>query len=150
MSDLIDRIRTDLTAAMKAKDAVRQRTLRSAIAAVQEAEVAGKEAATLDDAGVQKVIKAQIKRRNDSIDAYNEAGRADRAADEQAEIAVLQDYVPADLTDDQLGKIVDTVFAANGFSSMKDMGQAMKAVNAEVAGRADGKRVSDLVKSRLA
>lgn len=150
MSDLIAQIRADLTAAMKAKDAVRQRTLRSAIAAVQEAEVAGKEAATLDDAGVEKVIKAQIKRRNDSIEAYREAGRSDRAADEQAEIDVLQAYVPADLTDDQLGDIVDSVFAANGFSSMNDMGQAMKAVNAEVAGRADGKRVSALVKSRLA
>jgi len=150
MSDLIKQIRTDLVAAMKSKDAVRQRTLRSAIAAVQEAEVAGKEAAVLDDAGVQQVIKAQIKRRNDSIEAYNNAARSDRAADEQAEIDVLQAYVPVDLTDEELGDIVNSVFAANGFSSMKDMGQAMKTVNAAVAGRAAGKRVSDLVKSRLA
>ncbi|MEL6891040.1 MAG: GatB/YqeY domain-containing protein [Actinomycetota bacterium] len=149
MSTLIEQIRSDLTAAMKAKDAVRQRTLRSAIAAVQEAQVAGREATELDDAGVQQVLKAQVKRRHDSIEAYADAGRADRAADEQAEIDVLQAYLPADLTDEQLAEIVDVVFEANEFSSMKDMGQAMKAVNAEVRGRADGKRVSEQVKSRL-
>lgn len=146
---LLDQIRADLTEATKAKDTVRQRTLRSAIAAIQEAQVAGKEATELDDAGVQKVLKAQVKRRQDSIDAYVDAGRNDRAEEERAEIDVLQVYLPADLTDQQLAEIVDSVFAAEGFSTMKDMGPAMKAVNAEVAGRADGKRVSDLVKSRL-
>ncbi|MEM1334193.1 MAG: GatB/YqeY domain-containing protein [Actinomycetota bacterium] len=150
MSSLLQQIRTDLTEAMKAKDAVRQRTLRSAIAAVQEAEVAGAEAESLDDAGVQKVLKAQVKRRLDSIEAYVGAGRADRADDERAEIAVLETYLPADLSDADLEAIVDEAFATGGFSSMKDMGAAMKAVNAVVAGRADGRRVSDLVKSRLA
>lgn len=146
---LLDQIRADLTTATKARDVVRQRTLRSAIAALQEARVAGKEATELDDAAVQKVLKAQVKRRQDSIDAYVDAGRADRAADEQAEIDVLAAYLPADLTDQQLEEIVDAAFAEGGFSTMKDMGAAMKAVNAVVAGRADGKRVSDLVKSRL-
>ncbi len=146
---LLDQIRTDLTAATKAKDSVRQRTLRSAIAAIQEAQVAGKEATELDDAGVQKVLKTQVKRRQDSIDAYVDAGRADRAAEEQAEIDVLQAYLPADLTDEQLQEIVDAAFAEGSFSTMKDMGAAMKAINAVVAGRADGRRVSDLVKSRL-
>ncbi len=150
MSDLLDQIRSDLTAATKAKDSVRQRTLRSAIAAIQEAQVAGKQATELDDVGVQGVLKAQVKRRHDSIEAYTDAGRTDRADDERAEVEILQAYLPADLTDDELGAIVDTAFVEGGFSSMKDMGAAMKAVNAVVAGRADGKRVADLVKSRLA
>lgn len=147
---LLDQIRADLTAATKAKDAVRQRTLRSAIAAIQEAQVAGKAATELDDAGVQGVLKAQVKRRHDSIEAYTEAGRADRADEERAEVDILQTYLPADLGDDELEAIVEAAFADGGFSTMKDMGAAMKAVNAVVAGRADGKRVSTMVKSRLA
>ncbi len=147
---LLDQLRADLTSATKAKDTVRQRTLRSVIAAVQEAQVAGTQATELDDAGVQKVLKAQVKRRQDAIDAYVDAGREDRAAEERAEIEVLQGYLPADLSDEELGAIVESVFSEHGFGSMKDMGAAMKAVNAEVAGRADGKRVADLVKSRLA
>ena len=125
MSDvrLKDQIRTDLTAAMKAKDALRQRTLRSVIAAIQEAEVAGKEATQLDDSGVQGVLKAQVKRRQDAIDAYEAGGRSDRADDERAEVEVLQAYLPADLTDEQLGEILDQAFGDGGFSTMRDMGR---------------------------
>lgn len=147
---LIDRIRAEMTAAAKAKDTLRLRTLRSAIAAVQEAQVAGPEAITLDDEGVQRVLVAQVKRRVDAAEAYESGGRSDRAAEERAEIAVLEEYLPAALADDELVAIVDEVLAAEGCSSMADMGRAMKAVNARVAGRADGKRVADLVKSKLA
>ncbi len=152
MSDtatLVEQIRADLTAATKSKDAVRQRTLRSAIAAIQEAEVSGKEATRLDDAGVQAVLKAQVKRRNDAIEAFEAGGRSDRADEERVEAEILQGYLPAELTDEELDAIVTAVFAEGGFSTMKDMGAAMKAVNAEVGGRADGKRVSTLVKTRL-
>jgi uncharacterized protein YqeY len=147
---LIEQIRTDLTTATKARDTVKMRTLRSVIAAVQEAEVSGEEAITLDDDGVQAVIKAQVKRRIDAAEAFTSGGADDRAAAERAEIVILDVYLPASLSADELETIVASVFAANGFESKADMGKAMKAVNAEVAGRADGRAVADLVKSRLA
>ena len=146
---LIDQIRADLITATKAKDVLRQRTLRSAIAAVQEAQVSGAAATTLDDDAVQAVLKSQVKRRLDAAEAFDSGGAGDRAADERAEIEVLQTYLPEALTADELDGIVSAVFAANGFETKADMGSAMKAVNAEVAGRADGRAVADLVKSRL-
>jgi uncharacterized protein YqeY len=146
---LIEQIRADLTTATKAKDTVTQRTLRSAIAAVQEAAVSGTESKPLDDDGVQAVVKAQVKRRIDAAQAFEAGGADERAAAERAEIVILEAYLPAALSADELAKIVDGVFAANGFAGMADMGAAMKAVTAEVAGRADGRAVADLVKSRL-
>lgn len=147
---LMEQIRADLTAATKARDTDRQRTLRSVIAAVQEAEVSGAESTTLDDDGVQAVVKAQVKRRIDAAEAFEAGGADDRAAAERAEITILEVYLPAALSADQLDAIVTSVFEANGFANKSDMGNAMKAVNAEVAGRADGRAVADLVKSRLA
>lgn len=146
---LIEQIRADLTAATKAQDKLRQRTLRSAIAAIREAEVAGDEATTLDDDGVLAVIKAQVKRRNDAAEAFDQGGRSDRADDERAEITVLETYLPAGLSDAEVEAIVTRVLDDNGFAAMSDMGNAMKAVTAEVAGRADGRTVAGLVKSRL-
>lgn len=147
---LIEQIRTDLTTATRSKDVVTQRTLRSVIAAVQEAEVSGDEAKKLDDDGVQAVVKAQVKRRNDAAEAFTAGGADDRAAAELEEIAILEGYLPAALTTEELEAIVARVFDEHGFASKADMGNAMKAVNGEVAGRADGRVVADLVKSRLA
>lgn len=147
---LIEQIRADLTAATKAKESDRQRTLRSVIAAVQEAQVSGDAATTLDDDGVQAVVKAQVKRRIDAAEAFEAGGATDRAAAERAEIVILEAYLPAALSADELGSIIDGVFAQHGFSTKADMGAAMKVVNAAVAGRADGRTVADQVKSRLA
>jgi uncharacterized protein YqeY len=146
---LIEQIRADLVTATKAKDTVTQRTLRSAIAAAQEAAVSGTEVQALDDDGILAVLKAQVKRRIDAAEAFEAGGAADRAAAERAEMVILEAYLPAALTDPELAAIVDDVFAANDFTGMANMGAAMKAVNAEVAGRADGRAVADLVKSRL-
>jgi uncharacterized protein YqeY len=146
---LIDQIRTDLTEATKAREKMRQRTLRSVIAAVQEASVSGTEAKELDDDAVLAVIKAQVKRRIDAAEAFEAGGRADRAEEERAEMKVLEEYLPAAMSDGELESIVAGVMEANGFETRADMGNAMKAVNAEVAGRADGRRVADLVKSNL-
>jgi uncharacterized protein YqeY len=146
---LIDQIRTDLTEATKAREKMRQRTLRSVIAAVQEASVSGTEAKELDDDAVLAVIKAQVKRRVDAAEAFEAGGRADRAEEERAEMKVLEEYLPAAMSDGELESIVAGVMEANGFETRADMGNAMKAVNAEVAGRADGRRVADLVKSNL-
>jgi len=147
---LIEQIRTDLNTATKARDSDRQRTLRSIIAAVQEAQVSGDQAKQLDDDGVLAVLKAQVKRRIDAAEAFDAGNAGDRAAAERAEQAIIEEYLPAALDDDELTAIVDDVMTSNGFSAQADMGKAMKAVNAEVAGRADGRRVAELVKSRLA
>ena len=146
---LLDQIRADLTAAMKSKDKLTVATLRSVVAAVQEAEVAGTSATTLDDEQVQKVIAAQAKRRVEAAEAFEEGGRTEKAADERAELTILEQYLPEQLDADALAKIVDRVLADGGYSTMADMGQAMKAVNAEVAGKADGRIVAELVKSHL-
>ncbi len=147
---LIDTIRTDLTAAMKARDALTLRTLRSVIAAVQEQEVSGKGPTTLDDAGVTKIINAQVKRRAEAAEAFDSGNRPEKAADERAESEILERYLPEGLSEDELVELVEATLASNGFSSKADMGNAMKAVNVEVAGRADGRVVADLVKARLA
>ena len=147
---LIDDIRADLTAAMKAKDPVRLRTVRAIIAAVQEAETSGAKATSLDDEGVQKVITAQAKRRVEAAEAFDTGNRPEKAADERAELAILETYLPAGLGDDELDALVTGVLETNAYSTKADMGAAMKAVNAEVAGRADGRAVAELVKSKLA
>ncbi len=146
---LVDTIRADLTTAMKARDTTTVTTLRAVIAAVQEAEVAGDSAITLDDDGVLKVIAAQAKRRVEAAEAFDSGGAADRAANERAELEVLERYLPKKLGDDELAALVDEVLAEQGFAEKSQMGQAMKAVNAKVAGRADGRTVAELVKARL-
>lgn len=146
---LLGQIRADLTAAMKAKDKLTVSTLRSVVAAVQEAEVAGAEATTLDDQQIEKVIAAQAKRRVEAAEAFEQGDRAEKAADERAELLVLEQYLPQQLSENALVEIVERVLAEGDYSTMADMGQAMKAVNAEVAGRAEGRVIADLVKSRL-
>ena len=146
---LLDQIRADLTAAMKSKDKLTVATLRSVVAAVQEAEVAGTSATTLDDEQVQKVIAAQAKRRVEAAEAFEEGGRTEKAADARAELTILEQYLPEQLDADALAVIVERVLADGGYSTMADMGQAMKAVNAEVAGKAEGRIVAELVKSHL-
>ncbi len=146
---LLDQIRADLTAAMKSKDKLTVATLRSVVAAVQEAEVAGTSATTLNDEQVQKVVAAQAKRRVEAAEAFEEGGRTEKAADERAELIILEQYLPEQLDADALAMIVERVLADGGYSTMADMGQAMKAVNAEVAGKAEGRIVAELVKSHL-
>ena len=146
---LADQIRTDLTAAMKRRDDVATSALRMALAAVKEAAVAGKEAKELTDDEVLKVLNKEVKRRDEAAEAFRNADRPDRADRELAERHVLAAYLPAALSPEELNAIIDETLAAEGFSGMAAMGPAMKAVTAKVAGRADGKTVSDLVRQRL-
>ena len=147
---LARRLREDLTAAMKRRDELATSALRMALAAVQEAAVSGKEARDLDDDEIMKVLTKQVKRREEAADAFRNAGRADRADRELAERDVLAAYLPAALTPEELQSIIDEVLSEGGFSGMAAMGPAMKAVSARVAGRADGKVVSTIVRERLA
>ena len=146
---LLDQIRADLTDAMKAKDKTVVSTLRSIVAAVQEAEVAGSSAAKLDDTQVEKIIASQAKRRVEAAEAFAGGGREEKAADERAELEILERYLPEQLSEDELTALVIGALAEGGFTTMADMGQAMKAVNIVVAGRAEGRVVADLVKSQL-
>ncbi len=149
MTTLAERLQSDLTAAMKARDQLTTSTLRMAIAAVKEAAVAGSEAKILDDAEVEAVLRTQVKRRDEAAEAFRDGGRDAQADQELAEREVLAAYLPKGLDEDELVSIVDGALADGGFTEPAQMGQAMKAVMAAVAGRADGKAVSALVKSRL-
>jgi uncharacterized protein YqeY len=147
---LAEQIQTDLTAAMKARDELTLSVLRMALAAVKEARVSGDEARELTDGEVEAILAKEAKRREEAAASFTEGGRPERAERELAERDVLAAYLPKPLTDEELVAIVDRALAAGGFSSPGDMGPAMKAVTAEVAGRRDGKAVSALVRARLA
>jgi uncharacterized protein YqeY len=149
MNTLKERLRADLTTAMKARDELRTSTLRLTIAAVKEAEVSGKAAHELSDTEVEKVLAREVRKRREAADAFEGAGRAEQAAREQAEGDILADYLPKPLGDDELTAIVDKVLADGDFAGPKAIGPAMKAVQAVVAGRADGGKVAGLVKARL-
>jgi uncharacterized protein YqeY len=146
---LAEQLRTDLSAAMKAQDEVTVRTLRMVMAAIKSAEVAGSEAIELDDAATIKVLQKQAAQRSDSAQVFADAGRTDRAEAELAERAVIERYLPAALSDAELQTIVNEEVAAFSGNDKAAMGLVIKAVNARVAGRADGKRVAELVKTRL-
>lgn len=146
---LAERLRADLTAAMKRRDELAISAVRMALAAVKEAAVSGKEARDLDDDEIMQVLTKQVKRREEAAEAFRAAGRAERADRELAERDVLAAYLPAALTPEELESIVAEVLSEGGFSGMAAMGPAMKAITARVAGRADGKTVSTLVRERL-
>lgn len=147
---LADRLQADLTAAMKARDKMTTTTLRSAIAAVKEAAVAGNRARTLSDGEVEAVIRAQVKRRDEAAEAFRDGDRPEQAAQELAEREILSAYLPKGLDEAELEALVTGALADGGFTEPAQMGLAMKAVMAAVGGRADGKVVSAMVKARLA
>ncbi|MEV0198712.1 GatB/YqeY domain-containing protein [Nonomuraea sp. NPDC050691] len=149
MSALKDKLKADLTASLKARDEVRLRTIRMALAAVNVEEVAGKEARELSDDEVVKVLTKESKKRREAAEAFRGAGRAEQADAELAEMAVLEEYLPAQLTDEELQALVDEAVAETGAAGPQAMGQVMKAVNPKVAGRAEGGRVAAAVRARL-
>jgi uncharacterized protein YqeY len=143
------KLRADMTAAMKAGNKERTGTLRLLVAAVMAEEKAGDTAIELDDAGVQTVLKRQLKQRAESIEAFKAGGRQEQAAAEEAEAAIIAEYLPAAMSEEELTAKVEEALDAGGFADMSQMGAAMKAVMAAVGGDADGKRVSALVRSAL-
>ncbi len=150
MAGLKDRLRNDLTAAMKARDEVRTRTLRMALTSVANEEVAGKAARDLDDDEVQRLVAREAKRRREAAEAFDAAGRPDQAASERAEEEVLSGYLPAQIDDAELTTIVAGAIAETGAAGIRAMGQVMKAVTPQVAGRAEGGRVAAEVRRQLA
>jgi uncharacterized protein len=150
MAELKERLRTDLSAALRARDQLRLRTLRSALTAITNEEVSGKVARELSDDEVLKVLTREARKRREAADAFGSAGREDQAAAERAEGEVLASYLPAQLSDDELGALVAEVIAQTGATGMSSMGPVMKAVTPRVAGRAEGGRVAAEVRKRLA
>jgi uncharacterized protein len=145
---LRDKINSDLTAAMKAKEAERLSVLRMMKAAVKNKEIdLIKE---LEDGEVVRVLISLIKQRRDSIEQFTKGGRLDLAEKETAEIAVIEEYLPAAVTEEEMGKAVQEVLLETGAVSIKDMGKVMKACMARFAGRpVDGGKISEMVKTRL-
>lgn len=142
------RITEDMKAAMKAKDADRLSTIRMLLAAIKQREV--DERIVLDDSAVVAVVDKLIKQRRDSVAAFEQAGRNDLVAKESAEMVVLQAYLPARLSGDELAAAVTALLSEIGAATPADMGKAMGAAKARLAGKADMAQVSALIKSRLA
>jgi uncharacterized protein len=149
MAQLKDRLRSDLTTAMKSRDELRAATLRMVLTAVTHTEVAGAAARELSDDEVVTVLTREAKKRREAAEAFTAGHRPELAERERAEAGVLADYLPAQLTDDELITLVTTAMAETGAEGPRAIGQVMKVVTPRVAGRADGGRVAAEVKRQL-
>jgi uncharacterized protein len=149
MATLKERLDADLKDAMRSKNELTTSVLRMLKSAIKYKEVEPG-ASALDDAGIEKVIAGLIKQRRDSVEQYKSGGRDDLAQKEEAEIAILQNYLPQQLTAEELRAEVAAAIAAVGAQGPKDMGAVMKAVQPKVQGRAEGRAISEEVKAQLA
>lgn len=150
MTTLKDRIREDLTAAMRERDAVATSTLRMVLSAITTAEVAGDEAVSLDDDAIMAVLAGEAKRRNEAAEIYETNDRPDAAASERAEAAVIARYLPASLSDDELGELVATVIADLGATTPRDMGAVIAEVRQRGGSAVDGAAAAKEAKRQLA
>ena len=152
MSDLKERLRTDLTTAIKARDELRSSTLRMVLTAITNAEVAGKQSRELSDDDVVGVLSSEAKKRREAAEAFDAAGRTESAAKERAEAEVLADYLPTPLSEDEIRDLVTSTIASLGVADegMKAMGKVMGALGSQIKGRADGGVVSAEVRRQLA
>lgn len=151
MSALKDRLRADLTAAIKGRDEVRSSTLRMVLTAVTTAEVSGKEARELTDEDVTGVLSTEAKKRREAATAFADAGRDELAAKERAEAAVIADYLPEQLSAEAIAELVSAAIAETGSAGegMRAMGKVMGRVTPQTKGRADGGMVAAEVKRQL-
>jgi uncharacterized protein YqeY len=149
MGTLKDRLTDDLHSAMKSRDELTTSTLRMALTAVRNAETAGDAAKVLSDDEVLTVLTKEAKKRREAATAFAGAGRGDQAAKENAEGEILDRYLPAQLTDEEIASLVAEALQAGGLTSKAQMGPAMKAAQAAVAGRAEGGRVAAAVRAQL-
>ena len=150
MSELTQRITEDMKTAMREKNTVALNTVRMLKSAIKNAAIEkGGANAELTDAEVMAVVRKEVKKRHDSIEQYEAAGRDELADQEKAEIEVLNDYLPEPLSSEEIVSIVEAAIAELGATSRKEMGQVMKIVQEKTAGRADGKTLSQAVMSKL-
>jgi uncharacterized protein YqeY len=149
MGTLKDRLNDDMRVAMKARDETTLSTLRMALTAVRAAEVSGTEARDLSDTEVLSVLTKEAKKRREAATAFADAGRAEQAAKETAEGAILDRYLPQQLSDAAVTELVAGALAAGGFTGKAHMGPAMKAAQAAAAGKAEGGRIAAEVRKQL-
>lgn len=147
MSTVKETLKSDLKAAMIAKENFKRDTIRFLMAAIKQIEV--DERIEIDDAGIYKLIQKSLKQREDSASQFKEAGRDDLYEKEMKEAEILKVYMPKQLSEEELTTVINATIAKLGASSMKEMGMVMKAVNEEVGSSADGKTISNLVKDLL-
>lgn len=153
MTNLKEQLHTDLTAAIKAKDSLTSGTLRMVLAAITNEEVSGKEARVLNDQDMITVLNREAKKRKEAAAAYDDAKRPELADKERSELEIIQAYLPAALSDEELAAIIASAVAevaASGATGPSSMGAVMKIVSPQVSGRADGGAVAAAVKSALA
>ena len=154
MTELKSRLRADLTQSMKSRDKLRTATLRMLLAAIQTEEVSGKEARELSDDEIIKVLSKESRKRGEAAEIYTQNGRGELAAEEHAEARIIDEYLPTPLTEAELADVADTAIAQVAEQlgerpGMKQMGMVMKAATTIAAGKADGARLSVVVKERL-
>ena len=144
---LKERLAEDVKSAMKNKDVIRKKVVQFVRAGVLQIEKDNK--VTLDDSGVLEVIAKQLKQRKDSLPDYEKSGRDDLIAELKAEMDVLMEYLPKQLTEDELKAVIEETIAEVGASSMKDLGKVMAAVKVKTVGRADGRMINEIAKGLL-
>jgi uncharacterized protein YqeY len=145
---LKQRLLADLTASMKAQDALRTSTLRMTKAALQNREI--EKGSELDEDEMAKLVRSLVKQRRDSVEQYEKGGRQELADKEKAEIEILEQYLPQSASREEIEAVVTASITETGATSMKDMGKVMKAAQAALAGKnADGRMVSEVVKTKL-
>ena len=147
---LADTIQSDLTTAMKARDAETVSTLRMVMAAVKNARVAAGQSGDVTDEQTLELLTREAKKRNEAAEAYDAAGRSELAAKERSELAIIQRYLPEQLDEATLRTLVDQAITETGADSASDLGRVMSAVMPKVKGRADGKVINAIVRERLA
>jgi len=142
-----DRLTEAMKTAMKAQDSLRLNAIRMARTAIKNAEIEAR--GTLDEAGVVRVLSTLVKQRREAADAYRDT-RPELAAKEEQELVILQEFLPAQMSEDEIRSVIETAIQTTGASGPRDMGAVMKLVTPQTTGRADGRLVSELVKARLA
>ena len=147
MSELKNQIIADMKSAMKAKDSATLKAVRMIVEAIKQKEVDTRE--DLDDQGILAVIQKMVKQRKDSIDQFTQAGRDDLVSVEEAELKVINLYMPKQLSENEIECVVDQVISQTGASGMQDMGKLMGVLKAELSGKADMGTVSNIIKSKL-
>jgi uncharacterized protein YqeY len=146
---LKEKLQSDLTASMRARDELRSGTIRMVLTAIKNEEVSGKEARELSDSEVITVLSREAKKRREAAEAYEQAGAQDRAANEKAEGVIIAEYLPAQLSEQEIKDLIAAAIAETGASEAQQMGLVMKSIQPKIAGRADGGLVSSLVKAAL-
>jgi len=149
VSALKEKLQSDLNGAIKSRNTIVAETIRMVLSAITNEEVAGKEKRELSDAEVITVLTREAKKRREAAEAFENGGRADRAAAERAEGEVIASYLPEQLSEDEIKKLISETIAAVGAAGPADMGKVMGSLKAKVAGKADGALVSSLVKEAL-